>query len=208
MVPRSARSSSAQPCTSPMANTVSPSRANGAGFQSEISTGSGAAMATGVSMPAMLALSGAALHRSGSGFGRPPLELFLHRAIEVVFYRSLIPPIDPDMGGQGVVAVADRLDTDVVHSEHALVAFDQVLQAGDGGADIVVGWPRVEQVDSRRIIVAGHAHDLAPQLAVGNDDAGVIVAIDLRIEQVDHAGLAGDAAGLDAVADVERPEQD
>src|SRR5258708_28239691 len=109
MVPRSARSSSAQPCTSPMANTVSPERSNGAGFQSEISTGSLAAMATGVSMPAMLALSGAALHRGGGGFGCPPLELFLHRAIEVVFYRPLIPPLVHDIGGQGVRAVADLL---------------------------------------------------------------------------------------------------
>src|SRR4029077_7502944 len=102
MVRRTARSSSAQPWTSAMANTVSPKRSNGAGFQSEISTGSWAAMATGVSMTAMLVLSGAARHRRGGGFGGAPLELFLHRAIEVVFHRPLIPPIDPDMGGQGV----------------------------------------------------------------------------------------------------------
>src|SRR5216683_516891 len=206
MVPKSARSSSAQPWTSPTANTVSPRRSNGAGFQSEISTGSLAV--TVVSMAAMLALSGAALHCGGSGLGGPSLELLLHCAIEVVFYRPLIPPIDPDVGGQCVVAVADRLDADVVHPDYAFVALDQVLQAGDGCTDIVVGWPRVEQIDTRRIIVARHAHDLAPQLAVGDDDARVVVAVDLRVEQVDHARLAGDAASLDAVADVERPEQD
>src|SRR5258708_22536272 len=143
MVPRSARNSSAQPCTSPMANTVSPLRSNGAGFQPEIATGSVAVMATGVSMPAMLALSGAALHRGGSGFGGPPLELFLHRAIEVVFYRQRVAPIDPSLSGQRVVAVADRLDADGVHPEHAFVAFDQILQTGDGPADVVVGRPRV-----------------------------------------------------------------
>ena len=41
---------------------------------------------TGVSMAAMLALSGAALHRRGA-LGAPALELFLHRAIEVEAHR-------------------------------------------------------------------------------------------------------------------------
>src|ERR1700716_926951 len=108
MVPRSARNSSAQPWTSPMANTVSPPRSNGAGFQSEISTGS-LAVTVG-SMATMLALSGAALHRGGSCFWGPSLELLLHRAIEVVFYRQLVAPIDPGVGCQGVVAIADRFD--------------------------------------------------------------------------------------------------
>src|SRR5277367_5267263 len=44
-------------------------------------------------------------------------------------------------------------------------------------------------------------------LPFGDDDARVIVAIDLRVEQVDHAGPAGDAAGLDAITDMEWPKQ-
>src|SRR4029453_3586309 len=99
MVSSSTRNSAAQPCTSPMANTVSPPRANGAGFHSEISTGS----ARAVSLRAMLALSGAALHCHQ---GRAP-ALFLCPAVEVESNRRGIAPGHPEMGGQRVVAVAD-----------------------------------------------------------------------------------------------------
>src|ERR1044072_4512677 len=110
MVSSSTRSSAAQPWTSPIANTVSPPRANGAGFHAEISTGS----ATAASMPVMLALSGAALHcRPCHVAERSALELFLDRAVEVETQRRRVAPGSPEMGSQRVVIVADALDADV-----------------------------------------------------------------------------------------------
>src|SRR4030095_5416005 len=120
MASSSTRNSAAQPCTSPIANTVSPPRANGAGFQSEISTGS----ATAASMPPMLALSGAALHCRQ----RPALELLLDGAIEVEAQGRRIAARDPEMGGQRVMAVIDALDADVGDPQHPLVALGQLLQ--------------------------------------------------------------------------------
>src|SRR5947208_12482781 len=118
MASSSTRNSAAQPCTSPIAKTVSLPRANGAGFHSEISTGS----ARAVSMPRMLALSGAALHcRQGAA-----LELFLDRAVEVEAHRRGVAPRHPEVGGQRVVAVADALDADVGDPQHPLVALGEL----------------------------------------------------------------------------------
>src|ERR1044072_6163630 len=118
MVSSSTRNSAAQPCTSPMANTVSPPRANGAGFHSEISTGS----ARAVSMRAMLALSGAALHCGPCHGSRgAALELFLDRRVEVEAPRGAVAPGAPEMGAQGVVGIADALDPDVGAPQHPLV---------------------------------------------------------------------------------------
>ena len=102
-------SSSAQPCTSPMANTVSPSRSNGAAFQSGIrqevcDDGNGHRPCRDASPnPAARASS-----RVG-GLGAS-LEFFLHRAIEI---ESDLPSASrrwhPDMRGhERVVAVVDR----------------------------------------------------------------------------------------------------
>src|SRR5262245_12216293 len=103
MQPSRARNSSAQPCTSPMANTVSPFSSKGAGLQPAISTGSLAEL----SMSPMLALSGPALHRRRSGHGGVALELFLDGAVEVEAHPRLVGPLDPDVRRQRVVSVAD-----------------------------------------------------------------------------------------------------
>src|SRR5262249_40565102 len=102
MVASSAASSRAQPCTSPMANTVSPLTSNGAAVHGPTSPGS----VTDVSMPGMLDRSGAALHRGRPGLGRPALELFLDPAIEIEAHRHLLSAIDPHVRRQHVVAVA------------------------------------------------------------------------------------------------------
>src|SRR5262245_5313334 len=197
MQPSKARNSSAQPCTSPTANTVSPFRSKGAGFQPAISTGSLA----DVSMAPMLSLSGAPLHRCRGRLGSTALELFLDDAVQVEAHRHLVRPLDPDVRRQRVVAVADALHADTRVTQHAPVALDDLFQPADGGAGIVVGRPGIVQRDPRCVVAAGHAHDLAPQLAVGDDDACVIVVVDLGVEEIDDAGRAGDAASLDAIAD-------
>src|SRR5262245_26312565 len=99
MASSNTRNSPAQPCRSPIANTVPPPKVNGAGFHSEISTGS----ATVASMWQMLALSDAALHRRQG----PSLELFLDGAVEVEAHGRGIAPGRPDVGGEDVIAVAD-----------------------------------------------------------------------------------------------------
>src|SRR5262245_6440719 len=112
MVSSKACSSAAQPCTSPTANTVSP-KANGAGLHAEISTGRVAA----ASMATMLSLSRAPLHRGQ----RAAIELLLGASVQVKAHRRRICARHPEMGGQGVVAVAHRLDAEIAQPQHALV---------------------------------------------------------------------------------------
>src|SRR5262245_31956282 len=105
MAPSSARSSAAQPCTSPIANTLSPPNANGAGLQSEISTGRSRV----VSMSAMVDLTGLPLHRGR----RAALELFLDGSIEVEEHGGHVLARHPEMGGEREVVVGQGLDADV-----------------------------------------------------------------------------------------------
>src|SRR5205823_5402055 len=64
------------------------------------------------------------------------------------------------------------------------------------------------ELDPLGLVARRHLDDLAPQLAVGDDDPHVIVGVDLAVEQIDLANHADNAAaGLDPVEDVEGPEQ-
>src|SRR5262245_47441129 len=98
----------AQPWTSPTANTVWPSSANGAGVQGEISTATGIALRLAlVGRARLLALWGTAL------------ELFLDRTVEVeVDLRSLVAH-HPDADDQHVVALVHGIDADLRHARDA-----------------------------------------------------------------------------------------
>src|SRR5262245_55943143 len=142
MAPSRAPSSRAQPCTSPMANTASPVTSNGAVFQSAISTGS----VTGGSMPLMLHLSGAALHRGRAGLGRTAVELFLHDTVEFEAQRRLVGLLYPDTGGQHVLVVSHTVDSDIGQPHDALVAFDQFFKPRDRRVNVLVGGPGEAQL--------------------------------------------------------------
>src|SRR5262249_39280269 len=158
MVASSAASSRAQPCTSPMANTVSPLTSNGAAVQGPTSTGS----VTGVSMPGMLDLSGAALHRGRTGLGRAAIELFLEPAIEIEAHGHLLTAVDPYVRRQQVVAVAYAFYADVGGPHDPLVLRDQFLQPRDRRADLLAGRALEAQLDTDGVVSRRHAHDLAP----------------------------------------------
>ena len=96
---------------------------------------------------------------------------------------------------------ADRRDL-----ENPCISLDRPAKAGDRGVDVFVGGPRNAKFQSGCVIAGRHLQDFSPQLAVGDDDAGVVVAVDLREEQVDLTRDAGHAPRFDAVADVERSE--
>ena len=88
-----------------------------------------------------------------------------------------------------------------------LSCFTSSRSRDDRGLDVVAHRPGELELDPLGVVARRHLDDLAPQLAVGEDHPHVIVGVELAVEQVDLAHDADDAAGLDAVADMERPEQ-
>src|SRR5258708_12516322 len=91
-----AASSRAQPCTSPTAKMALPSTANGAGFQAEMSTGTGI-------VALMLAVTGRAKLVGGVGGRRMALKFLFHRPIEVELDLRSLAARHPQPGPQPVI---------------------------------------------------------------------------------------------------------
>src|SRR5258707_3721122 len=151
-----AASSPAQPWTSPMAKTVSPSSANGAGCQAVISTGT--------DIEAMLGRNGVRWNRTrfnhyalvGSAglftLRRAALELLLDRAIDGEMNLHGVAARHPQPHHQHVVGIGHGIDADLSHLGHPLVVTDDLLHAGDRRLDVVVERAGEFQLDAFGVV--------------------------------------------------------
>src|SRR5258708_1521332 len=152
-----AASSRAQPCTSPTAKMASPSTANGAGFQAEMSTGTGI-------VALMLAVTGRAKLVGGVGGRRMALKFLFHRPIEVELDLRSLAARPPQPGHQPVIGFVHDIDADRGHLPDPPVVADDLAHLPDRRLDIVGKGTGEFQLDPLGVVARRDFDDLAPQL--------------------------------------------